>query len=319
MSISIIARINVPLFFMISGALLLPKNESYKKVFQKRIVRFIILLFGWMFIFYLAHKLRAVYLGEPYEFKISTYLYGTLNRSLDDTIPYWYFYSYLGFLCMLPFLQRMAKGMSKTDFYVLLGFHFLFTSFLPVINLIFQYFNLPQISIYSDFSIPLATTRSIFYPLIGYYLDQKVDMKEWKESKILRLIMLMIVTVFSTIIVIYIDKCINGAYSTNFIQLFDYMLAIYSFLLIKYFFEIKNTEIFSEKQINYICMAGSLTLGIYILDPLFKIFIYPYYESLLFPTFPVILISFLWVIISMFLGGFTTYLLKKIPVIKKLI
>lgn len=41
---SIFCKIAVPLFFMISGALLLPKQESFKQLFSKRILRMTIVL-----------------------------------------------------------------------------------------------------------------------------------------------------------------------------------------------------------------------------------------------------------------------------------
>lgn len=42
--IATLAATAVPIFFMISGALLLPKKESLKELFQKRILRMVLVL-----------------------------------------------------------------------------------------------------------------------------------------------------------------------------------------------------------------------------------------------------------------------------------
>lgn len=39
MTLTMITRINVPLFFMVSGVLLLGKKESWRQLFKKRIIR----------------------------------------------------------------------------------------------------------------------------------------------------------------------------------------------------------------------------------------------------------------------------------------
>lgn len=44
MAFSVLCKIAVPIFFMISGALLLPKEESFKQLFQKRVLRMAVVL-----------------------------------------------------------------------------------------------------------------------------------------------------------------------------------------------------------------------------------------------------------------------------------
>ena len=51
--ISIITKIAVPLFFMISGALLLNKMESWKHILKKRFLRYFIILVFFSFLQYL--------------------------------------------------------------------------------------------------------------------------------------------------------------------------------------------------------------------------------------------------------------------------
>ena len=44
MAFSVFCKIAVPVFFMISGALLLPKEDSFKQLFSKRILRMALVL-----------------------------------------------------------------------------------------------------------------------------------------------------------------------------------------------------------------------------------------------------------------------------------
>ena len=64
---------------------------------------------------------------------------------------------------------------------------------------------------------------------------------------------------------------------------------------------------------------GSMTLGIYLLDPFFKLFLYAKYQDIAEPVFPTLIVSMGWVLISMVLGGILTCILKKLPSIKELI
>ena len=68
-----------------------------------------------------------------------------------------------------------------------------------------------------------------------------------------------------------------------------------------------------------ICFIGSLTLGIYLLDPFLKMLIYSKYEFAAEPYLPTIFVSIGWVLISMIIGGALTLFLKHLPLTKKLI
>lgn len=50
--ISILSKVAVPIFFMISGALLLGKDESYQELLRKRILKYTIVLIIISFFYY---------------------------------------------------------------------------------------------------------------------------------------------------------------------------------------------------------------------------------------------------------------------------
>ena len=102
---SIFIRINVPVFFMISGALLLPRQESAGQVVHKRITRIA------------AALLLSSVVGYLYQLHLdlSKFSQGYFFKTLYSnglTVPLWYLYAYLAFLVVLPLLQSFAKSLS---------------------------------------------------------------------------------------------------------------------------------------------------------------------------------------------------------------
>ena len=129
MGYTMFTRVNVPIFFMISGALLLSKDITYKDLFFKRIFRIAIALFCASLIFYIISIRKEILSFDIVDFARKLLLG-------DHVVNYWYLYSYLGFLITLPFLRRIAKGFTHKDFILLMAGHALFSTALPIFNYI---------------------------------------------------------------------------------------------------------------------------------------------------------------------------------------
>ena len=72
MAASVLCKVAVPTFFMISGALLLPKQESLGKLFYKRILRMVVVLVLISVPYYLwLHRAEGLSLSS-----FLTYIYG---------------------------------------------------------------------------------------------------------------------------------------------------------------------------------------------------------------------------------------------------
>lgn len=135
-----VSKIAVPLFLMCSGVTLLEKTDSLQKYFL-RISRIILVIIMFSSIYYI----KSVGL-------LNFSLIGFINSiySKNITGAFWYLYLYLGILIALPFLQKLCKVMSKTDFlhYIFISIIFLGTilysliiflylSILPTLILVF--------------------------------------------------------------------------------------------------------------------------------------------------------------------------------------
>lgn len=320
MSLTMITRLCVPLFFMISGALLLPKEEDFYHVFRKRFLRMLAVLLFFSTLLFVTYRIAVMLSETEYVFTTKDFLLGFLENTIPGTTPYWYMYAYLGMLFVLPFMQRIAKELTKTEVLALIVLHFFVVSLLPMINLFFNVKGIDiSIRFSNDFSVPFAVTGAFFYPLIGYYLEYNVDMQKLKASRIWMLVLSAIAGIVLSNICTYYEAGITGCYTQNYVMMFEYVSAITAFIVIKYLYTVKLQHVDTHRFDRFICFMGTLTLGIYLLDPLFNTYVFGSFYTLASPVLPTIVLSFTWVLVSMTLGAITTCLLKKLPLVKMIL
>ena len=117
---TIICNIGVPIFWMISGALLLSKKEPWKNVYVKRIPRIAGALFIFSVIRYLYLCIGGHQNGSVGDFFLQFY-------TQDIFLPYWFLYEYLGILLVLPFLRKMIQNLAEQEekvlFVLILGWN----------------------------------------------------------------------------------------------------------------------------------------------------------------------------------------------------
>lgn len=315
MVISVITKINVPLFFMVSGALLLDRQENILTVLKKRISRMVLVILLFELGIYIECMLYALAQGRDYEFTLKRFVYGVFERSLDETGAYWYLYAYLGFLFLLPLMQKLAKQMRRSDFYTLFTLHFVLLSLLPMFNLLLRRAGYDGLSTAEEFSVPLATTAAFFYPLTGYYIDHKIDIHMISKRQWAGLLAAASAGVGMSCFCMYL----NGAAGEEYLTLFDYLLAVVVFLLIKYVVEVRFPALSVGRTAETVRFMGSLTFGIYLLDHYFKLVLYSGYEIFAERFIPSLFASFGWCAVSMFLGGSVTWILKKLPLFRKIL
>lgn len=319
MTLTMLTRINVPLFLMISGSLLLGKKEDYLTVFKKRISRYLVVITVFSFITYLVYCICDYLWGNGLHFSIGKFAYGVLTNNLEGTGPYWYLYCYLGFLCMLPFLQKIVRDISKTDVYVLMGIHFLFSSLIPGMNVLIGCFTDRIIELPGAFEIPLSVSKAIFYPIVGYYLEYKVNVKDIKRSESFTLLASAIIGILIECFCTLREGIMTGSYTQNYVQMFDYVLAVGTFVLIKKMVVCWFPKLSEEKISLVISLLGSLTFGIYLFDQIIKHILWTPFISKLQYRLSDMVISVIWIFISMVLGGLLTWVCKRIPGIKKIL
>lgn len=144
------ARVSVPCFFMISGALLLGREEPLKKHFQ-RLMRFVIVLLVWSAVYYVWN---IFYMKSEYD--LTEILYVPAEAHL------WYLYAVIPIYIALPFFQIMCKGMSKKMERIFL----LIISLAVLVN-----YGMWLIGQEPYYDIPMVGDRVYtYYLFMGYYI-----------------------------------------------------------------------------------------------------------------------------------------------------
>ncbi|MBP8083301.1 MAG: acyltransferase family protein [Spirochaetes bacterium] len=296
---------SVGLFFMISGALLLEKEESFKRLWKDKILKTLAILIIFSFIYYM----RLVLLYNR-EFDIIDFFKNLYSTNWNYS--YWYLYAYIGYLICLPILRKVAKCLEPVHYI------YIFTISISVIGIIpsLEWFLLDKkFTINSNLVNSFFRTQAIVYPLLGYYMETQVD-----RSCIRKILPIAWVTNIICILITchmtYGHFLKTGKFTSHFYMSFVIINCVTIYLTFKYYFGI----IGSAKFTKIICSIGGATLGIYLLHLLLKehlYFILDYFRiTLKMNNIISVLIFDSIIFISCYI---ITILLKRIPGISKII
>lgn len=108
----------VPLFVMLSGALLLGKKETYGTFISKRAVRLLVPWLTWTVIYFLAH------------FHVQSTV-GLAKQFLTTFESFWFLPMILGLYCLTPALRIFVGAAKKRDIWLIIFFWFCVVSLLP--------------------------------------------------------------------------------------------------------------------------------------------------------------------------------------------
>ena len=308
--ISISCKIAVPLFFMISGALLIKKDESIQTLFKKRIIKFIIIILIFSFIQYIYYSV----IKNQFAFSISDFLVKTYSLSMATS--YWYLYSYLGLLLMLPFIRKMAKNMTENEYIYLAVMQIVFVGLLPILQYILVKENY---TLNSSFSAPIIICSNVFYFTMGHYLENVFEQKNYTKRTTLLLSIVSFACISISCLITNYRALITGEFSEGTSQAFHMCLiavpTFATFFLVKYMFQkISISDIINK----IIITVGSCTFGIMLFENIFReneVFIFHALNPHI-GNFPSCII---WVSAIFLSALLLTLILKRVPFIKKLL
>ena len=247
---SILCKTAVPLFYMCSGALLLGKEESLKRLWKKRVLRYIGIILGFSIAYYIYLSLRN---HTPMDFGwILKTIYGTTTFSYSGA--YWFLYSYVGFLVMLPLLRAIARNLNKELILYLIVINTFVRGILPIAEICLGMQSLAV-------EMVLITSDVFFYPFIGYYIE-KCSFEEVcnKRTMVVLCAMSMIAFLtsgFFTFFYLYSDMPTQA-----YLTLFGLYVVMFIFVGCRW---ISEKVDFREKVISRMTEVGSCTFGIYLI------------------------------------------------------
>ena len=308
MLLSIFCKIAVPIFFMISGALLLKKDESFKQLFTKRILRMVIVLFMISIPYY-------IWLHPSDGMSISNFFSCIYGSSTSGTL--WYLYSYIGLLLILPFLRKMVKNMNEKDFIYLFTGYLVFVGIIPCLE---YYLWGGSVTLNQSFSAVLFTTQNVFYALMGYYLEHRLDHESLKTKYVC--IAAIILNIFALGMTCFMTFCLQnktgGSYDSTHIQSFFNLFICIPAITVYFVVKQMALKIKKAKLKTTIQFLGSAVFGVYLIEPIIRSLTDSLFV-LLSPFVGSFAATLIWSLASLGVGILIILPFKHIPVVKKFV
>jgi len=291
-------RFCVPIFLMITGALLLTKRDTIQSFLKKRLTRVVIPFVFWTLIYLIYDIFRQQLTFDS----ICIYIANNIKTFLLFGIRghFWYVYMIIGLYLIIPILQRFMTNKNKKEitYYLLIWIITLF------INLFvkssgeygYSYNKGVDLTYFSNY---------LGYIILGYYLSNYNIIQTKKAS-------LLILLGFSiTVIGSYLLTKQNDQFTGTFVRYLTPNILIISagvFILFKNNF---NCSFKSKILSNIIKLIDRYSYGIY-LSHIFVLSIISYFNidrHFVTPLIGVILTTFLCTIISLLI----TVIVSKLP------
>jgi len=297
-------RMGVPLFFMISGFLLLRNyDEDTKVFFTKRIHKVIIPMLAWSLIYILFIK----YVQEK-DINVIKRMIVALN--MYTYYHLWFLYTLLGLYLITPFLRIIVKHASDKLLYYFLGLWLIHISIIPLINKFAHVAFESHLALMSD---------ALGYFIFGYVLSKFSYSKKMFYGALLIFILSSIAVAGITFILTEqagsFDKTFYGSQGgLGIVQ------SISTFILIKYWFNDRKVPL-KESTSKFIKYFSVTSFGIYLVHPIIITVLEKAYlgfsasvnngnTALMIP-----LVS----ILTLLLSSIVIYMMQKIPYIKKIV
>ncbi|MCK2000075.1 acyltransferase family protein [[Brevibacterium] frigoritolerans] len=234
------SRFAVPLFLMISGAMLLHKEESIKSFFQKRAGKILLPFVVWSVIYFL-YKSNGHF--DPKLF---------VTQILGAKIYYhlWYFYILIPLYLFIPFIRKVVHFIPTS---YILCYSIISSSILTINDIL----GLSQMNL-MIFTNPFSS--GVSYLLLGYAITRRdYELKHFMKWGIISFLVIIFGTYFTTIW--------KGSFSEAFYDALGLPVMLYTIMIFilgkKLFKEESNT--LPNKLLTSI---STYSFGIYLVHPM---------------------------------------------------
>ncbi len=305
-SASVLSRCGPPLFFMISGALLLGKSESFTKIFRHRLLRMFIVMIPLTLLAYFSW-------GDSVKADGFVSIYMTkLN---------WYLYAYIAYLFMLPFLRIMVQNMNKNQqklFFILTIITYTLSGICIPLSL-----NEHFTGSMTLFSAPWASDCwQITFPILGFLLVNFSENEPHPDKRKSLGWVLLIGTILNFILAIFLmsyDIKANG--SANHEQILQHSVLLpCCFIVYALHACLKNKKLNHQFLDNFLAELSGATFGIFLIET------HTPYSAMIFnhiillePCIGRYMCSIVSILCEFIIYFMVVFLLRRIPYIKKLL
>lgn len=292
----------VLLFYMISGYLLLGRQDSWKTAW-KRIRRILLVLLCCAAVYAVYHGFAndPNSTGREMLREFSNVLHEPPSNAL------WYLYTYLGLLIILPFLQKMAAGMEKKDYYVLFGLTCVFSGLLPIP----VHYN-EKWTLAWCFELPLIS-NAVGMLFAGQYFA-KYGIQKTRKGFVIAACLSVAMVLLNTWAT-WMEYCRNEGADYLFFETRELMPNVIFTVCLFYMASFLRLPVGLQKVVTQV---GMCTFGMYLAGDLLLDILAPIH-SLLDQRMHLLISLVLYQIIVFLCAFVIIYLVRKIPFIRKLI
>lgn len=249
-----LCRWAVPIFVMVTGMLLLsPKKKiSIKDIFCKYILKICILLMVWEFIYAIVNQVKV---------QNEVTILSIINNMLEGQYHLYYLYMLIGMYVITPIIKEIINNNNEN---IIKYFLLLWMATQILLNTISNIFEITETYLvlqvlFNKMQISLVMGYVGYY-ILGYYLSTKECSKRNR-------IVLYSLGVISYVMTILLTKHFNKNESFyGYFSVMTFIEAVAIFVLVK---QICSKININEKVSNVITKITKLTLGVYIVHPIF--------------------------------------------------
>jgi surface polysaccharide O-acyltransferase-like enzyme len=310
LAISVGDKVAVPLFFMLSGALLLGKVETLRGV-GRRLLRVVVVIVVMSLLQYVLIK-ADFYNGWPANLASSPASFGEFVQTIYSSqviTPYYFLYLYASFLIALPLLRVLAQQMSDQLYVWLLAGWVIFRVVTVLINAF------TGVAINSNLTLVFGP-MIVFYPLAGFWVHKQLLQGNMRASRLTWLVGGGALMVAASCVLLTRVAPESQTYLGSLIELPT--VAVFA---IGGFVAARSGQPTSPRRVrvaHWVAEASGCVFGIYLLESILRRLLAPElgYLEVVMPTMPATMLFVLTVALA---GMIIVWPLKKLPIIRDLL
>lgn len=316
--LSLACKPAVPLFWMVSGALLLPKEESISRVYKHRILRMatVLVLFSLFHYFFLVCWESREFNLVEFLIKLYTFRHAT---------SYWFIYNYIGMMMILPFLRNLSRSMTRSHFVYLFFLILFMRGVIPIIQYLVS--TIPGVRAVTNGNVLMMNSdltanlfsSNVLYFMGGYYFtkyltDDDLTWKHaflWNSAGFLAIIISCLMTQYKINITGQTAEANAQTFYNNLIVIPTFAV----FYTTRLYFSRRSV---SDNIKKIIIIFGNSAFGIMLCENALRIKLDFLYHSI-YSRIPSLLSCFIWITVVYLSGFLITRLFKMVPCLKELI
>lgn len=243
-----ISRFGVPVFFMISGALLLTREQEPGTFYRKRLARVLAPVVSWSLLYMLWNSYNGLSYGG---------FWGGLKAVLQKPAHFhlWYLYCIVGLYLFAPFLGKIYRHSDWPTRRVFLLLCFFVAAIMPLAQMLFGL----HAEMVDAYSLHYFSGYAGYF-FLGAYLHDANKNKNFSYKRLYKNGFLYLSASALIMISTWLHSRANGAPNEFFYQYSSVFVVLSAIFFFNALYALPPKLLFLQKQIRYL---SSLTLGIY--------------------------------------------------------